>query len=310
MDEKIYVIGHKNPDTDSICAAIAYANLEKKLGNKAEIIPARSGNINDETKFILNKFGFEAPYFMKDATDKKVILVDHTEPKQRPENMDKGEIVKVIDHHNISFQQATPIYFHVEPIGSTSTIIAKLYLEKNINIPKNIAGLLLSAILSDTVIFKSPITTEKDKEIAEKLRPIAEIDNLETFGIEIFKAKSNWSKKTIHEIITTDYKEYELGGKNIGITQVETVDTTDLEKRKDEFLEDMNKIKKDRNLDTIIVLLTDIIKEGCLMFITGNSVALIEKTFGKDIKDNEVYLPGVLSRKKQIVPLLEKALSG
>ncbi|MCK5321813.1 MAG: manganese-dependent inorganic pyrophosphatase [Candidatus Aenigmarchaeota archaeon] len=309
MEEKIYIIGHKNPDTDSICSAIAYAELKKKQGDKREIIPARSGDINDETGFILKKFNIDPPSLLKDATGKKIILVDHSEPKQRPENSDKGEIIEVIDHHNINFQQATPILFHAEPLGSTSTIIARMYFEKNIDIEKGIAGILLGAIISDTVIFRSPITTQEDKDIAQKLKPIAEVDDLEAFGIEMFKAKSNWKEKSAHDIINTDYKEYELGGKNIGISQIETVDTSDLKERKDEFIEIMEHMSKERNLDTIIVLLTDIIKEGCLAFISGNSLEQIGKTFGKEIKDNEIYLPGVLSRKKQIVPPLEKAFS-
>ena len=305
-EEKIYIIGHKNPDTDSICSAVAYAYLKNKEENTKKYIPARSGKINPETNFIFKYFDFTVlPHLMEDATGKKVILVDHTEPKQRPENMDKGEIVEVIDHHNISFQQAKPIFFHVEPIGSTSTIITKMYFDKNIEIPKKIAGLLISAIVSDTVIFKSPITTEEDRKIAEKLMPLAGIDNMDSFGIEMFKAKSNWGKKTADEIINTDYKEYELAGKNIGIAQIETVDASELEKRKQEFLEVMKKMKTSRNLDLIIVLLTDIIKEGCLAFLVGDEIETVEKAFNNEIKDNQMYLPGVLSRKKQVVPVLE-----
>ena len=304
----IYIVGHKNPDTDSICAAIAYADLKRKMGATEEISPARSGDINDETRFILNRFNIEDPVLLTDATGKKVILVDHSEPKQRPKNMDKGEIVEVLDHHNINFVQATPILFHAEPAGSTSTIIARMYFEKGIELPKNIAGILLGAIISDTVIFKSPTTTQEDKDIVEKLRPIAGIDNLEKFGIDMFNAKSGWNEKTAEQIIKTDYKEYELGGKKIGIAQVETVDASELEQRKAEFLEVMKKTKEKSGLDTIMVLLTDIMKEGCLAFILSDSTDLIGKTFSKEIKDSSMYLPGVLSRKKQIVPPLEKAL--
>jgi len=305
----IYIVGHKNPDTDSICAAIAYADLKRKMGATEEIMPARSGDINDETRFILNRFNTEDPTLLDNATGKKVILVDHSEPKQRPENMDKGEIVEVLDHHNINFTQATPILFHAEPAGSTSTIIARMYFEKKIELPKDIAGILLGAIISDTVIFKSPITTQEDKDIADKLKSIAGIDNLEKFGIDMFNAKSGWNEKTAEQIIKTDYKEYELGGKKIGISQVETIDAGELEPRKAEFLEVMKKTKEKSGLDTIMILLTDIMKEGCLAFILSDSMNLIGKTFGKEIKDNSMYLPGVLSRKKQIVPPLEKALS-
>ncbi|MCK5235205.1 MAG: manganese-dependent inorganic pyrophosphatase, partial [Candidatus Aenigmarchaeota archaeon] len=271
----IYIVGHKNPDTDSICAAIAYADLKRKMGTTEDIIPARSGSINDETRFILEKFSTEDPALLNDATGKKVILVDHSEPKQRPENIDKGEIVEVLDHHNINFVQATPILFHAEPAGSTSTIIARMYFEKGIELPKNIAGILLGAIISDTVIFKSPITTQEDKDIADKLKPIAGIDNLEKFGIDMFNAKSGWNEKTAEDIINTDYKEYELGGKKIGIAQVETVDASELEPKKAEFLEAMKKTKEKSSLDTIMVLLTDIIKEGCLTFILSDSTDLI-----------------------------------
>ncbi len=304
----IYITGHKNPDTDSICAAITYANLKKKTGKTENIIPARTGDINDETRFILKKFKTKPPQLLKDAEGKKVILVDHTEPKQRPENMDKGEIVEVLDHHNINFVQATPIPFHIEPVGSTCTIIADMYFKNSIELKKEIAGLLLAAIISDTVIFKSPITTEKDIGMAQKLAPIADIEDTEAFGIEIFNAKSGWDEKTIQEIISTDYKEYDLGGKKIGIAQVETVDTTQLKQRKQEFLKVMDSMREQRDLDTILVLLTDIIKEDCIAFIRGNSTENIAKTFKKEIKDNQMYLPGVLSRKKQIVPPLEKAM--
>lgn len=304
-----YIIGHKNPDTDSICAAISYADLKNTADKTKEFVPARSGNINDETRFILDRFNAEDPALLDDATDKKVILVDHSEPKQRPKNMDKGKIIEVLDHHNINFQQAEPIQFYTEPAGSTCTIIAKKYFDKNIPIPKTIAGLLLGSIISDTVIFKSPITTEDDRQIAKKLKTIADVDDLDKFGIDMFNAKSGWSKKTAEEIITTDYKEYELGGKKIGIAQIETVDASELEPRKSEFLKTMKQIKEKTDLDTIIVLLTDIIKEGCITYILSDSADMIEKTFDKKIKDNEMYLPGVLSRKKQIVPPLEKALS-
>lgn len=176
--EKIYVVGHLNPDTDSICSPIAYAEYLKKNGKEA--IAVRSDDINDETKFVLDYFKIEVPEFLSDATGKKIILVDHNERSQSPKNIEKAEILEVIDHHKINFTSDTPILFQTEPLGATATIVAKKYLsDKEVKITKQIAGLLLSAILSDTVVFKSETTTKEDIEVAKKLAKIVGIGDPE-----------------------------------------------------------------------------------------------------------------------------------
>ncbi|MBW6451485.1 MAG: manganese-dependent inorganic pyrophosphatase [DPANN group archaeon] len=311
-DNIIYVIGHKNNDTDSVCAAIAYAYFKNKLNlnNNFNIkyVATRPSDINLETQFILDYFDIKAPIQLKDAKGKKLILVDHNQSAQMVDGVEIENIVEILDHHNVNFSSGTAIQFHVEPLGSTSTIIAKMYFDSNILLKKGIAGILLGAILSDTVIFKSPITTDIDKDIAKKLAKIAGVKNIESFGIDAFKAKSCWGNLTTLEIINTDYKEYDVKSFRFAITQVETVDPSDLETRKNDILLKMKFIKDDKKLNCIIVMVTDIIKEGCLMFALADSVDLIEKTFGEKLINNQMYLKGVLSRKKQVVPPLTEYL--
>ncbi|NOR85550.1 manganese-dependent inorganic pyrophosphatase [archaeon] len=299
-----YIFGHKNPDTDSICSAIAYADFKTKNGEK-NILAARIGDINNETKFVLDKFDISAPKLLTDGTDKKMILVDHNQETQSINNRDKGEVVEVLDHHNINFQSAGTIPFIADAVGATATILATMYFETKTPLDKKIAGLLLSAIISDTVIFKSPTTTDKDKTMAKKLAPIAEIKDLNAFGIEMFKAKSVWGDMNSADIIEMDRKEYDMSGTKISITQVETVDYTDLVPRKKELLDELLRLKELRDMNLSVLLITDIIKEGCLLLAVGDT-GKIEKAYNKKLENCEMWLDGVLSRKKQVVPLLEK----
>ena len=299
-----YIFGHKNPDTDSICSAIAYADFKTK-NNEKSIVAARIGDINNETKFVIEKFDVKAPKLLTDAANKKMILVDHNQEAQSIDNRAKGEVVEVLDHHNINFQSADTIPFITDAVGATATIIATMYFETKTPIDKNIAGILLSAIISDTVIFKSPTTTDKDKTMAKKLAPLAGIKDLNAFGIEMFKAKSVWGDMNSADIIEMDRKEYDMSGTKISITQVETVDYTDLVPRKKELLDELSRLKELRNLNLSVLLITDIIKEGCLLLAVGNTEK-IEKAYSKNLQNGEMWLDGVLSRKKQVVPLLEK----
>lgn len=306
--EEIYVIGHKSPDTDSIVSAIAYAYYKRtKEGIKA--VPARAGEINNETRFVLEKFGVEAPQLIENAAGKKVILVDHNEKSQAVEGIEEAEIVEIIDHHRIGdIQTGNPIFFLNRPVGSTSTIIySDFFKRSNIEMPNHIKGILLGGILSDTVILRSPITTDEDKEIVEILSTDLGI-NAEEFGIEMFKVKSDLSKKSAREIIEMDYKKYEFSKGKIWVSQVETVDSEELRKRKEEFLNEMKKMKEEMGLSLIVVLLTDIIKRGCLMLAIADDESIIEKAFGKKLEDNEVWLPGVMSRKKQVIPPIENLM--
>lgn len=303
-NEKVYVIGHKSPDTDSVCSAIAYAHFLNELGENA--VAARSGELNPETEFVLNYFKVPSPELLTDATGKKLVLVDHNEPTQSPDNVDKAEILEVIDHHKIAFKYSEPIYFHTEPVGCTATIITWEYASYDIEITKEIAGILLSAILSDTVVFKSPTTTEDDTETAEMLSEIAGIEDVEAFGIEVKKAKSSLKGMTSESIIYSDFKDFDFSGKKVGIGQIEVVDMAEVSGRKTELINKLKEITKNKSYSLTVLIATDIMNEGSDIIASGET-KYIEKAFNKAVKDDSVYLEGVMSRKKDVVPPLEKA---
>ncbi len=307
-NKTIYVIGHKQPDTDSICAPIAYANYLKQKGKNAAA--ARSGDINPETKYVLDYFKVEAPELLTDAAGKRLVLLDHNEKTQRPDNIDKAEIIEVIDQHKIVFECPSPIYFHSEPIGSTSTIIAKKYFnDQSVKLDKNIAGILLSAILSDTVIFKSPTSTDEDKEIAEKLAEIAEVKNIQEFGLEVKKSKASLKGLTTEQIILSDFKVFEFGKIKIGGGQVEVVNLDEVKEKKQELLEKIKELAQKEKYVILILIATDIIKHNSLLLFWEEK-NYIEKAFSKKPENNTLYLEGVMSRKKQIIPPLAKLFSG
>ncbi|MEM2727095.1 MAG: DHH family phosphoesterase, partial [Archaeoglobaceae archaeon] len=191
----VYVVGHKNPDTDSVCSAISFAYLWNKwkengilerLKIELNAFPAVQGDLNAETKFVLEKFGFKAPQKINDASGKKIALVDHSEKAQSLDNLDKAEIVAIVDHHKLGdITTPNPILFFALPVGCTATVLKVLCDKTGVEVPKEIAGIMLASILSDTVIFKSATTTELDKKVAEELAKIAGIKDLTKFGIEI-----------------------------------------------------------------------------------------------------------------------------
>ena len=305
--ETIYIVGHKIPDTDTICSAIAYADYLKKKNNNA--IACRTGKINAETKYVLNYFKVKEPQILSSAKGKKIILVDHNETKQSPEDIEEGEIVQIIDHHKVNFSYDKVISFYVEPIGATATIIAKQFFQDPaVKLPKNIAGILLSAILSDTVIFRSPTTTREDVLIAQKLAEVAEIKNIEEFGINMKKEKSSLKGLTSQEIILSDFKEYNFKNKKIGCGQIEVCDLKETLEQKEKLLKTIKEISKKRDYDLLVFLATDIIKQGSeILFWEKDNY--MEKTFNKKPENNSFYLKGVMSRKKQIIPPLTKTLS-
>jgi len=301
QSDLIYVFGHKSPDTDTICSSIAYAELLKKMGKEAK--PFRLGEINNETKFVLEKFGVDVPELLESAKDKDVVLIDHNSFEESAEGIEEARIHAIIDHHKMNFRYNEPITIITLPWGCTATIIATIYEHLGIEIEKKMAGLLLSAILSDTVIFKSPTTTEKDKEWAEKLAKICGIDDILAFGTEMFKHKSNLKDKTPREIILLDSKVLTTSsGKKIRVSQVEVVDDKEILEKKGELLKEMEKILEEENLFGILLLVTNIMKEGSTMLILAKDLSLFEKAFNTEFKDNEAYLPGLMSRKKQVIP--------
>ncbi len=311
----VYVVGHKNPDTDSVCSAIVFAYLLNKWKEKGglikleeEAIPVIQGEPNPETKYVLEKFGIKAPEVMTDADGKKIILVDHSEKAQAPDNVDKAEIIAIVDHHKIGdITTPNPILFVNMPIGSTGTVLKLLFDWTNVEIPKELAGLMLSSILSDTVIFKSATTTDTDVKVAEELAKIAGVENIQEFGINIKSKLSDVSGMAARDIITRDFKDFDMSGNKVGIGQIEVVDLKLVEDRIDEFINELKKMKEEGNYSGIYFMVTDIIKEGTLLLAVADDESVVEKAFGKKLENNRVWLDKVMSRKKQVVPPLENA---
>lgn len=302
MNDTIYIIGHKSPDLDSVVAAISYANLKNKLEVTDKYKPAVAGEINQVTDFALKKFGFEKPEILKSIEDKAVVLVDHNEESQRAEG--SAMIMEILDHHKLNFSYGEPIPVLIKPWGSTNSIIYNEYKNNGIEIDKNLAGLMLSAVLDDTVITKSPTCTDFDKKIIEDLAKLSEIENWEDYGIEMFKIKSGASKLSAEEILKLDFKDFEFEQGKIGAGQIETVDLSEFESRQNEILQEMKKIKEANGYHSVILMITDIIKEGSLVLVETNDQEKMEKALESKIIENKIYIENLLSRKKQLIPSL------
>lgn len=298
---KILVFGHQNPDTDSICSTIAYANLKNSLGLNVE--PIRLGDLGKEAEFVLNYFNLEKPRLQEKANDgEKFILIDHNEAAQSIGDRNKGKILEIIDHHKIDLQTSEPINMRCEAVGCSSTIISKIYDEKGVTPSKLDASLMLSAIISDTLLFKSPTCTKDDVEQAKKLATIAELD-MEKYGMEMLIAGTDLSDKTAKEMYNMDMKPFSFGSQKATVAQVNTVSIPELLKRKDELHSAMSQLIKEDNLDFAALMITDIVNKGTELFVVGDTT-LVQKTFGMEKDKDTVYLNNVVSRKKQIVPQL------
>ncbi|BAQ57296.1 inorganic pyrophosphatase [Lactobacillus acetotolerans] len=307
--EKELVFGHQSPDTDAIGTAIAFSYLQNKLGYNTE--PVALAKPNDETAYALKKFGFKAPRVIKTASNEvnAVMLVDHNEPQQSVSDIDKVKVTHVVDHHRImNFNTADPIYYRAEPMGCTSTIVWKMYHENGIEIPQNIAGIMLSAIISDTLLLKSPTTTDYDHKAVKSLAKIAGVD-YEDYGLKELKAGTNIDNKTEDQLISGDAKSFKLSGNQVRVAQVNVVDLPDAMKRKDAFLKAMDKSAKENNYDLFMLLITNILDSDSDALVVGSdsAKAAFEKAFGKKLDNSEIKLPGVVSRKKQVVPPLTEA---
>ena len=302
--EKILVIGHKNPDTDSICSSLAMANLQTKLRGE-EVISCRLGEINEETKYALNYFKVEAPKLIEKVDEgQEVILVDHNEFTQSVEGIEKTKILAVVDHHRINnFQTSEPLFYYAQPVGCTSTVLFEIYKSNNVEIEPKIAGLMLSAIISDTLLLKSPTTTDKDKKAVEELAKIANVD-ISKYGLEMLKAGTNLDKYTEEELINLDAKSMEKEGIKYIIAQVNTVSIPDVLKRKEKIEHEINKVIEAKGLSLFVFVITDIVNSNSTAVVLGERTDAISKTY--EIKDNLAEMPGVVSRKKQVLPLVEK----
>ncbi|MFJ7698225.1 manganese-dependent inorganic pyrophosphatase [Lysinibacillus fusiformis] len=305
---KVLVFGHKNPDTDTITSAIVYAYLKQQIGEEAEAV--RLGDINNETQFALDKFGFEAPRLISSVVGEadKVILVDHNEFQQSADGIEEVQIAEVIDHHRIAnFQTADPLYYRAEPVGCTATILKKIFNENGLDIPADIAGLMLSAIVSDTLLFKSPTCTEQDVKAGEELAKIANVDVAE-YGLAMLKAGADLSDKSLEDLLSLDAKEFQFGEYKSVVAQVNAVDINDVLNRQEELEILLNKNVAENGLDLFFFVVTDILNNDSTAVAIGQVAQASAKGFGAELINNRVVLPGVVSRKKQIVPVLTEAL--
>lgn len=300
INNKTFIFGHKNPDTDSILSSIVMANLENKLGNEA--IPVRLGKINKETEYVFNYLQLERPEEISDIEDgQNVILVDHNECTQSANNIANANILKVVDHHTMNFVAPYQLYYRAEPVGCTATVLYKMYKEYDVEITKTIATLMLSAIISDTLLFKSPTCTNEDKIIAEKLANIAELD-LEKYGKDLLKAGTDISEFTPEEVINIDSKLFEKGGKKFKIAQINTADIDDVFKNKAYFETAINNEIANENLDLYVFAATDILNSNSKIISLGNDSGIVEKAYGVTLDDHTAMLENVVSRKKQMLP--------
>jgi manganese-dependent inorganic pyrophosphatase len=306
---KTLIFGHRNPDTDSICSALAYADLKTKIG--ADVEAVRLGSVSAETQFVLDAFTTAAPRLVESVAGEasQVILVDHNERQQSAIDIDDVTIAEVIDHHRIAnFETAGPLYYRAEPVGCTSTIVFKMFKESGVAVSPQIGGLMLSAIISDTLLLKSPTCTPEDVAAAQELAPIAGVD-LQTYGMELLKAGASLRDRSIAQLVSTDSKEFPMGGAKVEIAQVTAVDVDDVLSRQDELEAALRDTIAAKGLDLFLFVITDILHNDSVAVALGPRAAAVEAAFGVTLENNRALLTGVVSRKLQIVPALTETFA-
>lgn len=301
-----HIIGHKNPDTDTICSAIAYQNFLIKQNTEAQAFAL--GELNKETQFILDEFGVQAPKQISELPQgAEIILLDHNEEKQSIDNINDLDIVEIIDHHKIKLETDKPISIYIKPLGSSCSIIAEKYFNEVVEISQVIASILIAGIISDTLFFRSPTTTAIDKKLVEKLNEIAKISDLEKFSLEMFNAKSDLGDISTEKLIKLDYKIFNFDGDDYGIGVMETTNKNFALDKKDEILEKLKEIKKTDNLMGVFFVVIDILEEKSWTLCSGNEEnELFTKLFKAEEQEGTLFVDKLISRKKQIVPTFEK----
>ena len=307
MEEKVLIFGHKNPDTDSICSSIVHEILDKKNGWDTKAV--RLGNINKETQYVLNYLGIEPPELIEKVEEgQQVLLVDHNDFAQSVDGIENAQILGVTDHHRIgNFRTAEPLYYTAKPYGCTSTILFEEFKRLGHEIERKEAILMASAIISDTLLLKSPTTTEHDKKALEELAKIANI-NVNEYGLEMLKAGTDLNDFSEEQLINLDAKNLDKDGTKFVIAQVNTVSIEDVLKRQDKLEETINKEIEAKGLSLFVLAITDILNSNSEIIALGSRTDAVEKAFGKKLENNRVFLEGVVSRKKQLLPQIDKSI--
>ena len=303
--EPMLVVGHKNPDTDSIISAIAVADLKAKMGVAA--VPIAQGP-NPETRFVLETFQLKAPAVQTSVAGREVFLIDHSDYPLAPDDLKKAEVVGLVDHHKLGgITTDKPIEVWVFPVGSSGTIITRMYDAAGVPIPKAIAGGMASAILSDTQILKSPTTTPEDRVTVTRLAKLAGIEDVQAYGMKMFEAGNAELKSApAKDLLQRDFKAFVMNGKKVGVAQLEAVSLAMLTPRKDELLKAMADLKG-QGYQSVFLMLTDIMQGGSDFLFLPDDAAIVESALGVKAQGSSVWIPGLVSRKKQVIPGLEKA---
>lgn len=300
-----YIFGHTTPDTDSIVGAISLSYLKNQLGETC--IPTRQGETNPETQWILDKFGYEAPALKTQYAGENIYLIDFMERSQSPKDIDEATILGIVDHHKLGdLKTDAPLEMWVRPVGCSNTIVKEMFDYYDVEIPKDLAGMMMCAILSDTVIFKSPTCTKADTKACKELAVIASIEEYKALGMEMFIVKSDVLSSTARELVLRDFKDFNMGGNTIGVGQLEVVDLSVFDTMKEDLFSAMKELKVEGERHTVLLLLTDIMQEGSQLLVVSDDTAKIESAFEMSLENDQTWLKGVMSRKKQIIPFLEK----
>lgn len=304
------VIGHINPDTDSTCSPIVYAwYLKEQQGIDAQAF--LSGEPNKEALFVLEKFGIEKPEIISEfAENDKLVVIDTNNPDELLPGHDEAEIVELIDHHKLAgLTTDSPLKITMIPLACSATVLWEVMgLDKRDSLPKEIAGLMLAAIVSDTLKFSSPTTTDRDREVAEKLAEIAEVD-INTLAEDMFAAKSDLTGMSAKDILFSDSKVYEMNGKKARMSVLETTAPENALAMKAEIEAAVSEIKSEEGLDAVFFFVVDIMNNAStLLLFTDEEQGIAEKAFEKTFDGDELFLEGVVSRKKQMVPKIENVI--
>lgn len=306
----IYVTGHSNPDTDSVTASIALATLMNAQGQDAKAcMQSTLADLNPESTVVLEKFGLTAPDEMMDCAGKTVALVDFSDIGQGPANLSDAEVVAIVDHHKVGdVTTNNPILARMEPVGCTGTVLNKMFKDAGVAIPKDVAGGMLAAILSDTVNFKSPTCTDDDKAAVAELKGTAGVDDTDGLFMDMLKAKSSVAGVPAKDLVFRDYKDFDMNGNKVGCGQLELATLDQVADIREDLLNAVKEVKAEGR-HSVLLMLTDVVKEGTQLVVVSDDEALIEGAFeGKlDAATSSMWIDGMMSRKKQTVPNLQKA---
>jgi len=299
-------LGHKSPDTDTVVSAIAASYILTKAGFPCE--PGMQGEASAETKFVLSKFGLQVPEQITSVAGRELCIVDTANPMELPSDLAEAKIKFIFDHHALKgITTLEPFNGFFTTAGCTCTVLVMVARVYNVAIPANIAGAMALAIVSDTVMFKSPTTTDYDKHALLELAKTAGID-YEKVGMEMLREKSKLTGETAESLVHRDYKEFDMNGKKVAIAQLELIDATVADEFVPAIREYLQTHKEANKFHSVIFFITDIMKEGSHLYVYSDSDGKVAEIMGCDLNNNCAWVPGLMSRKKQVVPPLAEKL--